>query len=81
MAISGNQPYLDRFYHDLKSHRFAAIIVHKQNLDINSGRFSEEGNIWNKLVAYNLICEYEPILTLVSTDIQVLVPRETTKCH
>lgn len=80
MAISGNQPYLDKFYADLKNHRFTAIVVTKQNLDANSGDFAEESALWNKLVAYHLLCEYEPTLTLESSNIQALVPRAVPAC-
>jgi len=80
MAISGNQPYLNKFYSDLKNHRFAAIVATKQNLDVNSGDFAEESAMWNQLVAYHLLCEYEPILTLESSNIQVLVPRAAPEC-
>jgi hypothetical protein len=80
MAISGNQPYLDRFYSDLKNHRFTAIVATKQNLDANSGDFAEESAMWNQLVAYHLLCEYEPTLTLESSNIQVYVPRAVPEC-
>ncbi|MEW6400358.1 MAG: hypothetical protein AB1649_01090 [Chloroflexota bacterium] len=80
MAISGNQAYLERFYGDLENHRFAAIVARKQNLDVNIGEFAEESETWNRLVAYPLLCEYEPVLTLNSSNIQVLVPRAVVKC-
>ncbi|MCL4531138.1 MAG: hypothetical protein M1282_17235, partial [Chloroflexi bacterium] len=80
MTISGNQPYLDKFYADLKTHRFAAIVATKQNLDANSGDFAEESALWNQLVAYHLLCEYEPTLTLESSNIQVFVPRAMPEC-
>ncbi len=80
MAISGNRPYLDRFYSDLKNHRFAAIVARKQNLDATSGEFAEESETWNRLVAYQLLCEYEPVLTLNSSNIQVFVPRAVPEC-
>jgi hypothetical protein len=81
MAISGNKPYLDKFYSDLKEHRFAAIVARKQNLvDTSAGDFAEESNVWNRLVAYRLLCEYEPILTLDSSNIQVFVPRDIPEC-
>lgn len=80
MAISGNQPYLDKFYADLKNHRFTAIVATKQNLDANSGDFAEESALWNQLVAYHLLCEYEPTLTLESSNIQVFVPRAMPEC-
>ena len=80
MAISGNQPYLDKFNHDLQSHRFTAIVIHKQNLEIKAGDFAEEAEAWNQLVAYPLLCEYQPELSLQSSSIQVLIPREKTEC-
>ena len=80
MAISGNQPYLNKFYSDLQEHRFTAIVARKQNLKASKGDFAEEGNAWNRLVAYQLLCEYEPILTLDSSNIQVLVPRDIPEC-
>jgi hypothetical protein len=80
MAISGNQAYLNRFYHDLQDHRFVAIVATKQNLDSNSGDFAEESAIWNKLVAYHLLCEYQPILTLQSSNVQVFAPRAAPEC-
>lgn len=80
MAISGNQPYLDKFYADLKNHRFTAIVATKQNLDANSGDFAEESVLWNQRIAYHLLCEYEPTLTLASSNIQVLAPRAAPEC-
>ncbi len=80
MAISENKPYLDKFYDDLQSHRFTAIVARKQNLKAVTGDFAEESNAWNQLIAYYLLCEYEPTLTLDSSNIQVFVPKDTPKC-
>ncbi len=80
MAISDNQPYLERFYRDLQNHRFAAIVATRQNLDAYSGDFAEESAMWNERVAYHLLCEYQPILTLPSSNIQVFVPRAAPEC-
>jgi hypothetical protein len=80
MAISGNQPYLEMFYADLRDHRFAAIVARKQNLDALAGDFAEESETWNRLVASPLLCEYEPILTISSSNIQVFVPRTVSAC-
>ena len=81
MAISNNQPYLDGFYHDLQTHRFSAIVARKQSTKItDTGDFAEESNAWNSLVAYHLLCEYEPVLSLESSNIQVFVPRAEPKC-
>jgi hypothetical protein len=75
MAISGNKPYLNKFYSDLANHRFAAIVAHKQNLGVGTGDFIEESNVWTNLVAQPLLCQYKPVLTLTFTNIQVFVPR------
>ncbi|HEY6073319.1 MAG TPA: hypothetical protein VIV15_08010, partial [Anaerolineales bacterium] len=75
MAISGNRPYLDKFYGDLQSHRFAAIVAHRQNLGVETGDFIEENNAWASLVSAPLLCQYKPALTLDYSGIQVFVPR------
>jgi hypothetical protein len=75
MAISGNRPYLDQFYNDLATHRFAAIIVHPQNLGVETGDFIEESNVWNRLVAQPMLCQYKPGLTFDYSKVQILVPR------
>ena len=80
MAISGNQPYLNKFYQDLKTHRFTAIVARQQRLRVKTGDFAEEAIAWNQLVARQLLCEYQPVFTLESSSIQVLIPREKTKC-
>jgi hypothetical protein len=75
MAISGNRPYLTQFYQDLASHRFAAIVAHRQNLGVETGDFIEESNVWNQYVAQPLLCQYKPILTVSYANTQVFVPR------
>ncbi len=75
LAISGNRPYLDQFYNDLATHRFAAIIVHPQNLGVETGDFIEESNVWNRLVAQPMLCQYKPGLTFDYSKVQILVPR------
>lgn len=80
MAMSGNQPYLDRFYADLKDRRFAAIVAGKQNLGIKEdGVFYEENNAWNSLVSPYILCYYEPTQTIETElrDIQIFTPRAT----
>jgi len=80
MAMSGNQPYLDRFYFDLKNQRFAAIVAGKQNLGIKEdGIFFEENNAWNSLVSPYILCYYEPTQTVETElrSIQIFTPRAT----
>ena len=77
MAMSGNQPYLDKFYGDLADHRFAAIVATKQNLGIKEeGPLADENNVWNSLISPYILCYYQPSV-LVEADIsriQVYVP-------
>jgi hypothetical protein len=75
MAISGNRPYLTKFYDDLATHRFAAIVAHRQNLGVETGDFIEESNVWTQLVAQPLLCQYKPVVTLPYSNTQVFVPR------
>lgn len=79
MAISGNRPYLTQFYNDLASHRFAAIVIHPQNMGVQTGDFIEESNVWNRLVAQPLLCQYKAAQTFYYSKIQILVPR-TRSC-
>jgi hypothetical protein len=63
MVMSNNQPYLQRFYNDLRNHRFAAIVTGKQNVGIKEeGAFAEENNTWNSRVSPYIQCYYEPVV-------------------
>jgi hypothetical protein len=78
MAMSGNQPYLDALYRDLRSQRFAAIVAGKQNVGIkDEGAFPEENNIWNTLISPYILCYYEPVVLLEPdiSKIQIFTPR------
>lgn len=87
MAMSNNQVYLQQFYQDLKTHRFAAIVTGKQNVGIKEeGAFAEENNTWNSRVSPYILCYYEPIvvisepepITYIEADesrIEVYLPR------
>ncbi len=84
MAMSGNQPYLDRFYNDLASHRFAAIVATKQNKGIRGeGSLAEENNTWNSRISPYILCYYGPVLRVDAeiTNVEVYVPEtEATNC-
>jgi len=84
MAMSNNQAYLNRFYGDLKNHRFAAIVAAKQNQVIKqTGPLVEENNVWNSRVSPYILCYYHPILTIEpqGNRIEVYVPvSEPTLC-
>ncbi len=78
MAMSNNRPYLQKFYTDLKNHRFAAIVTGKQNVGFKEeGEFADENNIWNTRVSPYILCYYEPT-ALIETNlskIEFYVPR------
>jgi hypothetical protein len=78
MAMSNNQPYLQRFYTDLKTHRFAAIVAGKQNVGVKQeGAFADENNVWNARISPYILCYYEPV-DEIETDqskIEFYVPR------
>jgi hypothetical protein len=84
MAMSNNQAYLNRFYGDLKSHRFAAIVAAKQNEVIKeTGPLVEENNAWNSRVSPYLLCYYHPVLTVEpqGNRLEIYVPTtDVTQC-
>jgi hypothetical protein len=83
MAMSNNQPYLNKFYDDLKNHRFNAIVSGKQNEGVKEdGVFAEENNIWNARVAHFILCYYEPVRLIKATwsRIEVFYPRAQAVC-
>jgi uncharacterized membrane protein YgdD (TMEM256/DUF423 family) len=84
MAMANNQAYLNRFYGDLRSHRFAAIVAAKQNVAIKqSGPLVEENNVWNSRVSPYILCYYRPTLLVEpqGNRIEVYVPStETAQC-
>jgi hypothetical protein len=78
MAMSGNRKYMQRFYNDLQSHHFAAIIARKQNTGTQQdGVFSEENNVWNTDVSPYILCYYESNLTIEAdeTRLEIYTPR------
>jgi len=84
MAMSGNQVYLNKFYDELASHRFSAIVATKQNLGIKQeGVFAEENNVWNTFVSPYIVCYYESNMTIEAdgTRLEVYMPRaQSEKC-
>jgi hypothetical protein len=84
MAMSGNQPYLDKFHSDLASHRFAAIIATKQNRGIKEeGALLEENNVWNSRISPYILCYYAPSEVIESgpSKIGIYVPQtSSTNC-
>jgi hypothetical protein len=77
MAMSGNRDYLEKFYADLQNHRFALLIAEEQKFtQQKQGAFIEENNAWVRLVGAPILCNYKPVATLSSTNIQIFIPRE-----
>jgi hypothetical protein len=79
MAMSGNRPYLDRYYSDLKRHRFALIVAEEQKFTQQQrGAFGEENRAWVRFVGAPLLCAYKPVASLRSANVQVFEPRPRT---
>jgi hypothetical protein len=76
MAMSGNREYLEKYYADLKNHRFTIIIAEDQKFtEQKEGAFVEENTAWVRYVGAPLLCAYKPIASLSSTNIVIFVPR------
>jgi hypothetical protein len=77
-ALSNDQLYFERFYEDLANHRFSLIVSEK--LFTRTGNpaspFPDENDAWVKWVTEPLLDYYEPILTINSVGVQLLVPRK-----
>jgi hypothetical protein len=77
-AMSGNQTLFNRFYQDLRNHRFALIINEPIfiNYQAEDAYFGSENDTWVKWVAQPLLCYYRPLQTLSKTGVEILIPRE-----
>ncbi|MBL8062021.1 MAG: hypothetical protein JNK32_03310 [Anaerolineales bacterium] len=76
MAMSRNRPYLESFYTDLRERRFALIVAEDQKFtQQKQGAFVEENVAWVRFVGAPLLCNYKPVVTLTSNNIQVFEPR------
>ena len=77
-AMSSNASYFEPYYQDLAAHRFSLIISEplKVNLKGEEGVFAAENDLWTKWVAAPTLCYYEPLETLRSVYIQLLIPRQ-----
>ena len=81
MAMSGNQAYLQKFYDDLASHRFALIVSRKQRVVLKADEpFAEENNVWINSISAYLLCYYQRDLTLESSNTLLLVPSQSADC-
>ncbi|MCZ2127921.1 MAG: hypothetical protein LC099_09145 [Anaerolineales bacterium] len=76
MAMSHNRPYLEKYYADLQNRRFALIVAESQKFAVRTdGAFAEEDAAWVRYVGAPLLCNYEPILSLTSNNLQIYEPR------
>lgn len=76
MAMSRNRPYLETFYEDLRLRRFVLIVAEDQKFtQQKEGAFVEENVAWVRYVGAPLLCNYKPVVTLTSNNIQVFEPR------
>jgi len=78
MAISNNQPYLERFDADLRNHRFAVIVANIQNTitkDPERAPFSEENNAWVEHISHSILQYYESRLTLDKQGVELFFPK------
>ena len=76
MAMSRNRPYLEQYYADLHDRRFALVIAEDQKFtQQKQGAFVEENVAWVRYVGAPLLCNYKPVVTLTSNNIQVFEPR------
>ncbi|KAA0262483.1 MAG: hypothetical protein EDM79_18155 [Chloroflexi bacterium] len=82
MAMSRNRPYLESFYEDLHDRRFALIVAEDQKFtQQKEGAFVEENVAWVRFVGAPLLCNYKPVVTLTSNNLQVFEPRpKQSKC-
>ena len=77
MVMSGNKPYLEKFYEDINSNRFDLIITDSLLPDYKPSRFafSQENNLWAEYVSIPVLEKYIPVDYIYSQDIQILEPR------
>ncbi|NWF64280.1 MAG: hypothetical protein HXY38_08240 [Chloroflexi bacterium] len=76
MAMSRNRLYLENFYAELRARRFALIVAEDQKFtQQKEGAFVEENAAWVRFVGAPLLCNYKPVVTLTSNNLQVYEPR------
>jgi hypothetical protein len=78
MAMSGNEAYLDRFYHDIFNQRFALIISDPIRLDMKdeTEAFPEEHNVWVEKVVFPLVETYRHYTLVGRRSIMIMVPKD-----
>jgi hypothetical protein len=77
-ALSSNAAYFQGYYADLAAKRFSLIITEPLRTPVQDStyQFGEENNAWVKWVANPTLCYYEPVETLKTVRVQLLVPKQ-----
>ena len=82
MVMAHNEPYLAKFYDDIRNHRFALIIADTQwyKYQGEGENWGEENNLWVNAITGPLLCEYNQVM-IPSVNVALLTPRSTpTHC-
>lgn len=77
MAMANNQPYLDRFYNDLRQHRFALIVADRQTTNLKNPDldvFAEENNAWVQRISIPILKYYKEEQFMDTQGIELLIP-------
>lgn len=77
MAMANNRPYLNKFYDDLRSHRFALIVSHPLKVNYQGGnhQFGEENDAFVARVTEPILCYYQPSMKMPEVGLELFVPR------
>ena len=79
MSMANNRYYLDRFYNDLRSHRFALIVADRQHTGLRDparNGFAEENNAWVENVSQHILNYYDEETYFDTQGISLLVPKQ-----
>ena len=82
MVMANNEPYLAKFYNDLRAHRFALIVADTQWYKYQDAgeNWGAENNLWVRAVTLPLLCEYQQI-RVPGVNVSLLTPRtQPTNC-
>jgi hypothetical protein len=81
-VMANNEPYLTKFYDDLRAHRFALIVADTQWYKYQEAgeNWGEENNLWVRAITEPLLCEYQQT-RIPGVNVSLLTPRSTpTNC-
>ena len=82
MMMADNEPYLSKFYNDLRAHRFALIVADTQWYKYQDAgeNWGAENNLWVRAVTLPLLCEYQQT-RVPGVNVSLLTPRtQPTNC-